>query len=290
MNTLPFSALGTEWSIVVDHDTFGDEDKKAILEAIATFENRFSRFRMESEVNAFRTASAGTYEISEEFSRLLHRARELQHLTKGVYDPALGRLLEQAGYDASYRLTADDEVATFQLPVWSIVGRDLTIDGPVVFDFGGIGKGYCIDRVSLHLQRLGYEYFLVEGGGDMYGTTKRDGTPYRVALEWPGKVDTAFGILALDHQGVAVSDSFKRRWQKGWHHIIDPHTKKPIEAILGCTAVAPNAFAADCMTSGLFLSSPKSYQSLSDALEAEFVVFKADGTAQVSKNWPGELF
>jgi FAD:protein FMN transferase len=290
METFTFSALGTKWTLLLDHDVFPEEHQRVIVEEVASFENRFSRFILTSEVNQFRDAvSSGTYEVSEEFAVLLTRADQLRQLTNGIYDPAIGGLLEHAGYDPTYRLESDQKVETFQLPKWSLSGRKVTLDGSVVFDLGGIGKGYCIDLVASILERLGYQYYLVEGGGDMYGTTKRDGSPYKVALEWPGKPDTAFGVVHLDHQAVAVSDSFKRRWQK-WHHIIDPHAKKPIEGVLGCAALARNAFAADSMTSGLFLSSEAAYPKLAEVLGAEYVVFRSDGTAGISSKWPGELF
>lgn len=289
METFAFSALGTKWSIGVDEEIFSGKAQRAILEAVTVFENRFSRFRMESEVNRFRDAQPGTYEISEQFAMLLTRANRLRTLTSGVYDPAVGGLLEHAGYDATYRLEADQKVETFRLPDWDLSGLKLTIDGPVVFDFGGIGKGYCIDLVAGVLERHGYQYYLVEGGGDMFGTTKKNGEGYRIALEWPGRPDTAFGVVTLNYQGVAVSDSFKRRWKK-WHHILDPHTKRPIEFIVGCAGLAQSAFAADCMTSALFLASATQYGAIADELSAQYVVFRADNTVGVSGDWPGELF
>jgi thiamine biosynthesis lipoprotein ApbE len=120
-----------------------------------------------------------------------------------------------------------------------------------------------------------------------------------VALEWPGKTGTAFGVVELDHAGVAVSDSFRRRWpasakagrdEKKWHHIIDPQAKKPIASIVGCAALARNAFDADSMTSGLFLSPQEKYEMLRGELGAEYVVFREDETITVSPHWPGELF
>lgn len=299
MNTFSFPALGTKWSLLVDHDVFPEEHRQAILGEVQTFEHRFSRFLPQSEVNQFREATAGTYEISDILALFLTRANLLRDLTGGVYDPAIGGLLEHAGYDPTYRLVSDNEVESFQLPRWSLIGKSLTIDGPVIFDLGGIGKGYCIDFVASILEKQGYQRYLVEGGGDMYGTTKRDGSPFRVALEWPGKPDMAFGVVTLSQQGVAVSDSFKRRWpasakagrdEKNWHHIINPETKKPIAAVVGCAALARSAFAADSMTSALFLSSQNRYPKLVEELEAEYVVFQADGTASVSPQWPGELF
>ncbi len=283
----------------MDHDEFNDSDKKALLSEIDLFEKRFSRFLPESEVNQFRSAQAGTYELSELFQVLLMRADRLRVLTGRVYDPAVGGLLEHAGYGPGYRLTTDNELTEYRLPRWTLEGGRLTIDGPAVFDFGGIGKGYCIDLVAQALERRGYQYFLVEGGGDMYGTTKRDDSPYRVALEWPGQPDVAFGVVTLRYQGVAVSDSFKRRWpasakadrdEQAWHHIVDPHAKKPIARVVGGAAIAPNAFAADCMTSGIFLATSDRYEALSQELQAEYVVFEQDGKARVSPHWPGELF
>jgi FAD:protein FMN transferase len=289
MEDFRFKALGTAWSLMIDEPVFREGDKKVILDEVAHFEERFSRFLPESEVNQFREALAGTYTISSELTILLGRADILRGLTNGVYDPAIGALLEHAGYDPTYRMEPDQEVADYQLPEWSLAGDQLTLAGPIVFDLGGIGKGYCIDMVATTLKRLGYEYFLVEGGGDMYGTSKHDGSGFRIALEWPGQSDTAFGVVELKHHGIAVSDSFKRRWGN-WHHIIDPHTKKPIERIIGATAVAPSAFAADCMTSGLFLSSPEEYKKLAQVFCAEFVVFKNNGTIQISQAWTGTLF
>lgn len=274
---------------MVDHETFLETDRQALVEMVAHFEKRFSRFLLESEVNQFREARPGTHEISEEFSRLLVRADALRGLTQGKYDPAVGRLLEQAGYDPSYRFEEEKTADEYVLPKWSLVGRNLTIDGPVVFDLGGIGKGYCIDLVAEFLKERGYVYFLVEGGGDMYGTTKHDGGAYRVALEWPGKPDTAFGIVELRSQGIAVSDSFKRRW-KNWHHILDLETKKPVQATIGCAALAKSAFDADCLTSVLFLSSSEVYGKASQELQGEYVVFQENGTVLASQGWPGELF
>lgn len=289
MDIFTFTGLGTEWSISTDGEKLRDETKKSLLLFTETFENRFSRFLPQSENNSFRDAQAGIYTISAEFACLLKRAHVLRQLTNGTYDPSFGKLLEHAGYDQNYRMQPNSQVEDFRLPKWSLEGQALTLDGPTVFDFGGIGKGYCIDRLSDILREAGYEYFLVEGGGDMFGTRKKDGKGFRIALEWPGKPDRAFGLIELKDQAVAVSDSFKRRWGD-WHHIIDPKTKKPIETILGCTAVAKNAFDADSMTSGLFLSSPEMYERLANAFGASFVLFKTDDTVLVSDNWQGELF
>lgn len=290
MSEFSFQALGTAWSITVDGAVLLPEDAEVLVSHVAEFEKRFSRFQVESEVNQFREAKKGEYQISKTFAELLQTADTLRTLTNGLYDPAIGALMEHSGYDAKYRLTPDQEkIAEYQIPKWTLNGDLLYLEDPTVFDLGGIGKGYCIDLAVQFLQARGYQYVLVEAGGDMYATEKQSGNGFQIALEWPGKPDLAYGTIELRYQGLAASDSFRRRWQD-WHHIIDLVTKKPIANILGCTAVARNAFFADCMTSGLFLTSERGYSSLASEFEGEYVVFTESDALKVSQGWPGELF
>lgn len=287
MQSIDFQGLGTVWSVVIDADSLPDDLKSSILNYSRDFESRFSRFLPKSEVNAFRESTAGTYRISSELFRLLVRAAQLREMTGGVYDPVVGGVLEDAGYGGQSGLSPISYGD--QLPVWSLSDESITIDGPIAFDLGGIGKGYCIDRIADIIRASGHAHFIVDGGGDMYGTTKADGRPWRVAIEYPGKPDMAAGVAELDHQGLAVSDSFRRRIGPG-HHLVDLSTRKSVESIIGCAAVAPDAWSADCMTSGLFFASPEQYPVLARSLGATYLVFRADGQAIVSLDWAGELY
>lgn len=288
MEKFSFTGLGTQWSVTVDGKPFRNEIKESILRYVEDFENRFSRFLPESEVNAFRESPAGDFILSKEFVCLLFVADRLRTLTDGAYNPAVASVLEEAGYGAKRGLHSLKKNERFFVPAWSLRDEKLTIDGPIAFDLGGIGKGYCIDRVAEIVRRFGYDYFLVDGGGDMMATTKVDGSAWRIAVEYPGKPDTAASVVNLSNQGIAVSDSFRRRFGK-WHHLVDAQEKKPVEKIIGCAALAKNAWMADCMTSGLFFAPPENYPALVEEFKGEYLVFLNDGTTLVSPNWPGEL-
>ena len=289
MISFSFEALGTKWAVSIDAESFPEQDQRSLTEEIAAFERRFSRFLPESESNQFRAASPGTFEVSGDFLALLSAADHIRCLTRGAYDPAVGGLLERAGYDASYRFSPDGAADEYEIPRWFLEGGQLRLDAPIVFDFGGIGKGYSIDLAARLLRSLGYEHFLINGGGDIFGTEKRDGTPFRVALEWPGTLGTAFGVVPVSSRGIAVSDRLRRRWGD-WHHIVHSKTKRPIETIIGCAAIAPCAFLADQMTSALFLSDSSLFEAIACELSAEWIVFFSDGSVRVSEGWEGELF
>ena len=284
-----FTGIGTSWCILIDGGDLSPDVQEAVLDYVRVFDTRFSRFINSSEANAYRSVEAGEYPISEEFATLLSRADEIRRLTEGLCDPAVGELLELAGYDALYSMVPQSNTGEFILPKWEVVGQTLTIDRPVVFDIGGMGKGYLIDKVAKILEDCGYQHYMVDGGGDIYATTKRSGVPWRVALEYPGKPDMAAGVVELKNQGVAVSDSFRRRWGK-WHHIVHPFLKAPIESVLGVVAVASDAWAAGSATSALFFSNEGEYAKVAEEFGASYLVFRSDGLTRVSSNWEGELF
>lgn len=240
-------------------------------------------------MNQFRENKAGKYPISKEFARLLRAAQALRELTRGGYNPAVGTLLEKAGYDKNYRFK-EEQTANIELTGWRLDEDDaLRIDGPISFDLGGIGKGYAIDRVADIIRGQGFPYYIVEAGGDMVATEKRDGASYSVAIEWPGNPEMAVGLVYLKNKGLAVSDSFKRRWGK-WHHIVDVHKNLPVDTVVGAAALSRDAWSADQMTSGLFLAEPVDYIQLQKNFDAGYLVFLSDGTLHASENWGGEFF
>ncbi len=289
MQEFTFQALGTHWSITVDQAFFDEGAQAAILGFVSDFEKRFSRFLPGSEANAFRLSSPGEYPVSEECSELLLAADRLRSITDGAYDPAIGSFLEDAGYGGQGMAKIIRPQGAEPLPKWSFRAGKAVLDGPIVFDFGGIGKGYCIDRVADLLRRMDYPHFIVDGGGDMMVSSKADGSPWRVAIEYPGRPGMAAGTILLAHQGLAVSDGFRRRFGT-WHHLVHSKEKRPIEAVIGCAAVARDAFSADCMTSVLFFATPEKYQDGMREFDARFLVFQDNKTVKVSQNWEGELF
>lgn len=298
MAQLAFEALGTAWTILIDEPASVeagfdfDALRNTLIDKTAVFDQRFSRFKSDTEAVQFRSAAAGTYPISEEFSLILDRADRLRRLTDGAFDPAVGGLLEAAGYDAAYSLQPQAQtIVNWQLPQWQVdtQAQTVTIDGPVIFDIGGTGKGYWIDQLSSYLHEVGLPHHLVEGGGDMMATTKANGEGYRIALEWPGREDMAIGTLTLRNQGFAASDIFRRQW-RDWNHLVNVPLKQPVQHLHGVMAVAGSAWQADELTSLLSLTDPHQYAQRVPHVGGEYLVVLADGSVSFSPSWPGELF
>lgn len=289
-----FEAMGTVWHVQIED--FFEKDVPAVWQTIenetAKFERRFSRFIPDSEACQFRVAKPGTYPVSKTFLQLLQYGDRLRKISGGVFDPAVGMLLEALGYDSQYSFKKDTQKVTdWKMPAWSIsqTTSSITIDGPVVFDVGGYGKGYWIDQLAGILLGRGYSYFLIDGGADMFATTKADGSGFQIALRWPGKDATAVGKIELKNAGFAASDRVERNWGES-HHIVDANTKNSVEELLGAYAVAKDATTADSMTSLLMLGKPEEYPMYSSRLEAQYLVLSESDSVKISSDWPGEVF
>ncbi len=283
-----FESMGTHWSLSIDHQHVTSSVIEDIKTQTKQFEQRFSRFIKSSESNQFRKSKAGDYLISTEFAGLLNAGQQLFELTGGAFDMSIASFFEQIGYDESYSFRSTKNTQ-WNAPKWSLHGKLLSISGPIVFDVGGFGKGYWIDQISQILHKHNFPHHLVEGGGDMVATEKKDNSAWNVAIEYPGQPDQAIGTVELKNQGLAVSDIFKRKWQN-YHHLINAKSHKPIHHIVSNAAIAPTAFLADQMTSALSFAQPSQYPFIAQQLSAEYFVIKPQNELLQSAKWPGIFF
>ncbi len=285
-----FEAIGTHWHLTVESPAAVPVKIWHEIEAkIDAFDQRFSRFILTSEANAWRAAKPGSYKVSTELAKLLQFASKLRAETQGKFDPAVGGLLELAGYDPTYRFQPDAKLENWQIPGWEISGTTLKIEAPLVIDVGGYGKGSCIDLVAYVLRHHGYEHFLIDGGGDLYGTTKHSGSGWTVGVEWPGQPEYAISQVTLKNQALAVSDIYRRAWGN-WHHVVDPQAGQPFSKVVGVAVMAQTAQTADGLTTALALIAPSARQVLAEKYQAEFLLLTEKQSVETSQHWPGELF
>jgi thiamine biosynthesis lipoprotein len=113
----------------------------------------------------------------------------------------------------------------------------------VKLDFGGIGKGYAVDRAVRLLG--GYGPALVNAGGDVAVC----GGAWPVGVDVPGDPLT----LELTAGALATSGSDRRLWAGG-HHLIDPRTGSPAASpYLRVTVAAPSAVEAEVLAKAVYL-------------------------------------
>lgn len=239
MNQLSLQALGTTWWIEIFDNT---EEKKldgaygTIELFIRTFEDNYSRFKSDSQISILNRERV-LHHPTAECRALLTYGKSLYLRSHQTFNLLSAHLQVARGYDATYSFTpkeGSEEKMTCS-PILDLTIEDEKISlicGSV--DPGGFGKGYLIDLVADELKKLGFEYFLINGGGDMYGTTNV-GAPIEVYLEHPTEPGQYIASTHILNQGFAASSPFKRQWYhegKSYTHIISNTEVLPLASFV----------------------------------------------------------
>lgn len=259
-------ALGTCFRIEVFDDVPQNhlEAAQSSVEVILSqFENQYSRFRTDSYLSQLNT-TGHLQSPSFELLALLRYGLDAYDRTDGVFNIMIGATLIAQGYNNTYSFTALPHTDIIPDPhdVLILTADRITLSHGQI-DLGGLGKGYVIDMVAKYLKHeCGFKYFLVNGGGDMYGTSDHD-TPITLYLEHPLDTGTYLATTTIQNQGFAASSPHKRTWTSGtktYTHIIDTVKSIPETNQLDATFItAATAVDADMFATVGLIMSPESF-------------------------------
>ncbi len=140
----------------------------------------------------------------------------------------------------------------------------------MALDFGGIAKGYSVDRAIEVLQGLGVERAIIDAAGNFYAL----GTPigrerWQAGIRHPLRRDEIIATFPVADKGVATSGNYERFFEidgRKYCHIIDPRTGRPVEGMLSATVVADTAMAADALSTAVFVLGEEKGMELIESL------------------------
>ena len=252
-----FRAMNTDVSVIAEP---GDEPRIAqdVVRVFADAEQRFSRFRPDSELSQLNRAR-GPMVVSAPMFDALVRARHYVELTKGIFDPAIGATLVALGYDASFAPgTLDREhdarparATTFLDLALDPARREVLRPADLQIDLGGMIKGHTVDVAAKHLPVRG----AIDAGGDAVMRGGRDG--WVVDIEDPRDPMQTIATIRVRDAAVATSAANRRKWRVARsmrHHLVDPRTQQSaVTDVLQATVIAPSAELADVFAKTMFV-------------------------------------
>lgn len=257
-------ALGSEVVLTLRGDKASlPEWFELLWREINLFEHTFSRFLPDSELTAVNQQAGLPVPVSPEFERLLRVALKLSEDTEGLFNPLILPALQQAGYEGSWPTpdslgVAPDYSRNRVVPASEIVITGGTVQLPTntALDFGGIGKGYLLDRLADVVAVEGCRDFWLSLGGDlvMQGYDEAD-EPWRIGIARADGAGVVTEVVNTSGERLSVATSgITKRRGPGWHHLIDPRTARPAETdVLTATACSVSATNADVFAKCLVL-------------------------------------
>jgi len=261
-------ALGTLVQVVVTDPATLAQARAMLAADLDEVDVACSRFRPDSEICSLRTAAGRPVQVSPLLAEAIEVALRGARLTEGDVDPTVGGAMSAIGYDRDFDrvprtgppLTVTSRTATSRtvtrrtVPGWREVHlehRMLTMPAGVQLDLGATAKAWAADRSAARIgAQLGCGV-LVSLGGDVAvaGPAPETGWRIRVQDVTGSPEDPPVGPyaqIAIRDGGLATSSTTARRWQRGGdvlHHILDPRTGRPAEAVWRTVSVAARTCA-----------------------------------------------
>ena len=262
--------------------TLARADLEAVHNAVFAIDQLMSLYRPESELVALNTqAGAGHIKVSAAMFQVLQASQHYTRLSGGALDVTVQPLVQLWGF---YRMerTSIPPLEEIQA-VLRLVGADrLDLYGSAHtaalatgsrLDLGSIAKGYAIDQAVAALRARGVPAALIDLGGNI-GVLGQppDGRPWTVGIKHP-RGDSLIGLLRFREGAIATSGDYDRYFEvegRRFSHLLDPRTGWPAEGLYAVTVIAPNATAADALSTAAFVLGPERGMALlSDCEDVE---------------------
>lgn len=275
-----FTAMNTSVLFAAE----GDNDKvetgfREAEEFIHSAEQRFSRFRDDSELSDLNRSAGIWFSASPEMFDMVSLAYSGYQDTGGLFNPGILPALERSGYDRSMELIrgrsltapapgeyVPDNGAQFSQVRFNNDRRQISLPLGLRIDLGGIAKGWIAEQAALRLSRHAYAC-LVDAGGDLFmvGLPAHE-QAWNVAVEDPFDPERDLAFLKLGPGAVTTSTVTRRRWQQAGrerHHLIDPRTAQPAQAAwVSVSAITAHAARAEILAKALLIGGPLAARGL----------------------------
>ncbi len=207
---------------------------------------------------------------------LVERSQKFAVASDGLFDPAVGGLVELWGFHTSEFPVRTPAPTLAQVNAWvsrhprilevRIEGDRLLSANPAVqLDFDAIAEGAAAAEILDGFRKRGIRHALVSLGGDVAALGDGDGRPWVVGMRDP--YGGALGSVQLgDHESFFTSGNYNkfRATTNGarWGHILDPRSGMPARGSAATAVLTNDPLLADAASTALMAAGPAGFERL----------------------------
>ncbi len=220
---------------------------------------------------------------------IIEQSTVLSHQSEGLFDPAIGGLLNLWGFQSDGRPNGPPPDKA-EIAKWVEAAPrmdDLTLDGDMLrsvnpsvqLDFGAFAKGYAVDLAIGRLREFGIENAIVNAGGDLRAVGSKDGKPWRVGIRHPQGEGVLAALEVSGDESVFTSGNYERyREHEGvrYNHILDPRTGMPVNGVTSVTVIHDNGAVADAAATALVVAGPEQWHRIARQMGIKYVMLVDD--------------
>lgn len=222
-----------------------------------------SNYLPESDISQIALQAPAAVPVTSETFEFLEGTLSWAERSKGALNPAIGPLVDCWGFHTEAPSLPDSAVIAAALRRCDYRSirldsrrRSVRVAAGMSIDPGATGKGYALAKIDSVLTRLGMASFRADFGGQLHC---RGRDSLLVPVRHPRSDTRALAWLLLAQGSVATSGDYERHFEQDgirYAHILDPRTGFPVQGRAAVTVFAPDPFAADALSTALFVSGP----------------------------------
>lgn len=324
--------MGTDAILrIADKDNFATEARynefsslwEEVKGVLISVENSISTTIETSCIYKFNQAEAGaTVELDQTAYEILTLAKTVYNQTEGYFNPAVYQSVRLFGFGSAQvkkpdKLPDGNTVQAYKTLSDSFADLTLSqtdgkyyatkptttvkVDGTthsLKLDLGGIGKGWCADKINELIDKSGFKYGYFNFGSSTMAVKSHstsDGNFYTLGVTDP-RADDAYAKFKIKDKCLSTSGDYEQYYEIDgvrYCHIIDPTTGSPIQTgIASVTVVGGSAAEDDALTTALSaMGKQKAVEYINNNLSERvvlMVVFE-DGQGKIITNRPDDI-
>lgn len=324
--------MGTDAVLrIADENNFATEERytafsnlwEEVKGVLTSVENSISATVETSCIYKFNQADAGsTVEIDRTAYEIISLAKTVYSDTDGNFNPAVYQSVRLFGFGtADYKkpenMPSGESVQAFKtladgfkdLKLTENGGRyyatkpqaTVSVDGvthSLKLDLGGIGKGWCADKINELIDASGFSYGYFSLGSSTMAIKRHnssDGNNYTLSVRDP-RQNGSYARFAVKDSCLSTSGDYEQYYEVDgvkYCHIIDPKTGSPIQTgVASVTVVGGSAAQDDALTTALSaMGKNKAVEYINEKLSDRFVlmlVFEG-GQGKIITNRPDQV-
>ncbi len=233
---------------------------RAALDELEMVDRLMTIHRDDSDLGRTNRSQGGSLDIRT--LEVARKACELAALTDGALDPTILPLMRYWGFVSGQdRLPTREDVEAVVDQVgyrrFRVAGDKVLLEAGTEIDFGGIAKGYGVDRAVDCARGEGVRNVMVEAGGDLFAAGRPSpGRRWTIGIRDPEHPDRIFATIEVEDEAVATSGGYEKFRIVGGArvpHLLNPKTGLAARGTISATIIARSTIEADALATAAFV-------------------------------------
>lgn len=232
--------------------------------------------------------------LSEDFINIFKKAKRMNELSNGIYDPASITVAELYGFPDKKFKIPDEKILeqakdNAGIKYINFDGRYFVKQKNTHIDLSASSKGYIVDMTAQNMKNKGMKNFLINAGGDIYADGMKNGKyKYKIYIEKPDKENDYISIVLLSDKALATSGNYEKYFMhnnKRITHFFKGVVFEPVNNYQSISVIADSTQQADTLSTFYYMLNIDKIREYCTTFETPVLIYTLDNSTIKLCKW-----